>query len=118
MCDQVVLLLISPFVFYGSFYVVAVFANSIAEPVGRVNFTACVAGAISHFFSAMRTVDNFIHIKAVAFDVPVIWYVVWLVSLLIVVPAIKRGHDSSFQIYSYLLITRASSFTIVIIYQI
>lgn len=92
MCAQVVLLLISPSFFYFSFHVVAFFANSIAEPVGRVNFTACVAGAISHFFSAMWTVDNFIHIKAVAFDVPVIWYVVWLVSLLIVVPAVERCH--------------------------
>ena len=86
------LLFISPSVFYGLFYVVAVFANSVAEPVWRVDFTACVAGAKSHFFAAMWTVDNFIHIKAVAFDVPVIWYVVWLVSLLIVVPAVKRCH--------------------------
>ena len=92
MSAQVVLLLISPSVFYGSFYVVAVFANSIAEPVRCVDFFACIAAAKSYFFFAVWTVDNLVHIIWVAFDVPVVWYVIWLISLLIVVPAVKRCH--------------------------
>lgn len=56
------LLFISPLVFSCSFYVVAFFANSIVEPVGRVNFFACIAAAKSYFFSAMWTVDNLVHI--------------------------------------------------------
>ena len=92
MCDPVVLLLISPSVFYGSFYVVAVFANSVAEPVRCVDFFACIAAAKSYFFSAVWTVDNLVHIVWVTFDVPIVGYTIWVILLRFIIPAVEKWH--------------------------
>lgn len=62
MCDQVVLLLVSPLIFAGAFCIVAFFADGIAEPVRRVDFFAGVAATKSYFLSAVWAVDNLVHV--------------------------------------------------------
>ena len=83
---------IAPGVLASAFFIVAFLADGIAEPVRCVNFFTGIAGTKSYFVATMWTVNNLVHVESVAFDVPVIWYIVWFINLFIIIPAVKRCH--------------------------
>lgn len=57
-----------------------------------MDFSAGIAATESYFLSTMRTVDNFVHVNCEAFNIPVVWDFIWLINLLVIVPAVKHCH--------------------------
>lgn len=57
-----------------------------------MDFSAGIAATESYFLSTMRTVDNFVHVNCESFNIPVVWDFIWLINLLVIVPAVKHCH--------------------------